>query len=741
MLGTGLAVFVLAGAVLWRFAGDGAAGWWRSALGLPVRVDGPVVLISVDTLRADHLPVYGYRGVATPTIDRLAAEAVVFERAYAHSPQTLPSHASLFTGRLPFQHGVRDNLGFTVKPEELLLAERLKAQGFETAAAVSAYVLRRQVGLDQGFDLYDDQMPPASPEVSIAQVQRDGSKTLEVIERWLSARSTRRMFLFVHLYEPHKPYAPPPRFGQYAPYDGEIAYADELVGRLLQGLKDRRLYDPALIVFVSDHGEGLGDHGEQEHGVFLYDETIRVPLLVKLPGGRSAGRRVRRPVQLTDVTPTILDLVGAQPDPTMHGRSLRPLLEGRTPATPEEGVYAEALYARYHFGWSELYSLTDARYHYIKAPREELYDLATDPDERRNLALERPQVRVAMRAALERLLAGSRLDRPGQVSDEERERLQALGYVGMQVDLEHGSEDEGLADPKDKIAVLEKYRTAVAIAGERRFAEAIALFREILAENPTMADVWQQLGHLQLRAGRFEDAVVTYRRLVELKPQDPNAVLSVATALLRLRRFADARAHAELAVRLADEDAKARATAHEVLARIGLATNDPAMARQHAARAHEADPTLPLPLYVQGRVLHAEGRYAEALPLFLATIEQVRARSLTLNELHFYTADTLARLGRSAEAEAQFREEIRLFPHNARAWASLALLYRSLGRDAECEATVAGLLQAVPTPEGYGLAARVWTIVGEPARAAAVRAEAMRRFAGDPTLARALNVQ
>ena len=342
-----------------------------AALAPPLRVDGPIILISLDTLRADHLPAYGYQHVSTPALDALAADAVLFERAYSHAPQTLPSHASIFSGRLPFEHGVRDNLGFTVRPDERLLPRVLSEHGFATAGIVFSFVLRAEVGIGDGFDLYDSQMPVASPEMSIAQMQRDGAfDSLAVADRWLDSLRSPRLFLFLHLYEPHKPYTPPSRFSQYAPYDGEIAYADEIVGRLLDSLRARGLYESATIIVLSDHGEGLGDHGEQEHGIFVYDEAIRVPLIIKLPGGLAGGRRVSQPVQHIDLLPTILDLIDAPRPDGLRGRSLRPLLEWRERPVPEQYVYSEGLYSRYHFGWSELTALTDAHVRFIRAHPE-----------------------------------------------------------------------------------------------------------------------------------------------------------------------------------------------------------------------------------------------------------------------------------------------------------------------------------------------------------------------------------
>ena len=258
--------------------GLAAVGGWRYARA-SAPVNGPIVVISIDTLRADHLPVYGYRKGHTPAIDELARDGVVFERAYSHSPQTLPAHASLLSGRLPFETGVRDNLGFVIKGTERLLPQLLRERGYATGGIVSAYVLRKETGISQGFDFFDGEMPPGSPERLVGQVKRDGSESEAIAEHWLDSLGSSRAFLFLHLYEPHKPYTPAVRFAELAPYDAQIAYADEIVGRLVRYLKTHQLYDRSTIVLLSDHGEGLGDHGEQEHGLFVYEEAVHVPLI------------------------------------------------------------------------------------------------------------------------------------------------------------------------------------------------------------------------------------------------------------------------------------------------------------------------------------------------------------------------------------------------------------------------------------------------------------------------------
>jgi arylsulfatase A-like enzyme len=716
-------------ALLFAAAAAAGAGWffWRAAQA-PSAHAGPIVIVSIDTLRADRLPLYGYGKVATPAIDALAAGGVVFDQAWAHSPLTLPSHASILTGLLPFEHGVRDNMGFTLGARTPTLASLLAQRGYATAGFISAYVLRRDTGIGAGFAAWDDALPATSPEKATGDVQRDGAQTLAAAEAWLAGRSDPRWLLFLHLYEPHSPYEPPARFSRFTdPYDGEIAYSDELVGRLVDTLKRRGDYDRALIVLLSDHGEGLGDHGEMEHGIFLYAETTRVPLVVKLPGGRQAGRRVAQPVQHIDLLPTILEQVGAPTPAALKGRSLVPAFEGT--AVADAGLYAEALYPRYHFGWSELYALTDARYRFIRAPKDELYDIQEDPGERRSVAAERESTRVAMRQALERLMAGASIDAPAQVSPEAREQLKALGYVGTQAAIGPKTSGDSLPDPKDKVHVLELYRQGLDMVRANRLADATRAFQALAADNPAMTDVLGEVAGLLVRQGRLEEAVDAYKRLVDAAPHDPAAVVSVAQVLVELRRFDEARAQAELALKvLPANEARWRATAHKMLMRIALASNDPAGARAEARRGEEADPSLPLTDLLEGLIDYEAGKFADALPHFETALRRSAGRTFEIPDLHYYVGDCLARLERYAEAEPPLKEEVRLFPSNTRARAGLAMLYRVLGRNEESARASESMLRVSPTAESYETAEKLWTMFGEPGRAAAVRAE--RRAVG-----------
>jgi choline-sulfatase len=704
----GLAVSI---AILLVLAAAGLAMMWRWN---PSPANGPVILISIDTLRADHLPAYGYTKVSTPNIDALAATSTLFERAYSHSPQTLPAHTAILSGELPFETGVRDNIGFTIKPGQWFVQRALHDHGWPTGGFVSAYVLRRATGINQGFDTFDSDLPEASPELSIGQVQRDGALTLAAAEKWLEARAPGKpFFLFLHFYEPHKPYTPPARYAQYLPYDGEIAYADELVGRLTDRLRAMGTYDRATIVLLADHGEGLGDHGEQEHGMFLYQETTHIPLMIKLPG-HYPGRRVATVVQHVDLVPTILDLVGLPKPSNLHGRSLRPLLDG-SGTIQDASVYSEALYSRYHFGWSELYALTDTRYRLIRAPRDELFDLERDPRESNSIVRERPQVHQAMRGALETLIANASIAAPSAVTEEDRQRLSALGYVGSGTNASLTLSGDSLPDPKDKIHVLEKYRRATELAGGLRYPEATVLYRELLAADPDMTDVWLQLAEVYLRQGMTAEAVGAYKEVIQRNPKDPGSLIGAGGGEMRLGHIDEAQKYAELAISVAP------AGAHELLAKIALSRHDRDTAQREAREAQNADPTLPMPLFIEGLLAYNQGHYVEALGPLMQARQKLQGRTLQMNDLNYYIGDSLARLERYPEAEPYFLEEIRVFPHNTRARAGLAMLYRATGRNGESEHAIEELLRVSPTAEGRKLAVQLWTMFGEPEKAQRVR--------------------
>ena len=681
--------------------------------------DWSVLLVSIDTLRADRLPLYGYAAGSTPRLDELAGRGVVFEDAYSHCPLTLPAHASLFTGLLPPRHGVRDNLGFTLGDGHRTLASRFRAAGWRTGAAVSAYVLRRQTGIAQGFELYDDAIESAGAVESLASVQRDGAVAADALGRWIESLGDARFFAFLHLYEPHTPYTPPERFRGRDPYDGEITYADELLGRLLDRVKDR---EGRLVVAVtSDHGEGLGDHGEQEHGNFLYRETVRVPLVLRLPGDARAGARVRGAVAQVDVAATLLDLVGL-PTAGLDGVSLRPQLAGR-PAAPRR-VYSESFYPRYHFGWSELLAVTDDRFRYVYAPRPELFDLSRDPGEKENLAAARPEAAAAMSEWL-RGRAGGGVPAPEEVSAETRERLQALGYVGVG----SGAPAAGpLADPKDRIAAYEDLRRGMALRQSGRDEAAVAAFREVLGDHPEMVDAWEMMGYTLIRLGRTREGIEAVGRALRLDPRRTTAHLALANVYALEGEDGLARGHAAIAAE------REPAQGNEALALLLMERGDLEKAVLHARRSVAADPQRIMSRFVLGVAAQRAARYEDALEEFRkAEAAKLRQRRVVVKNLHANMADCLARLGREAEAEREFRAELEAIPHSEEARVGLAMLYRSQGRDREARASLAGLIASLPrpTPEAYLTVVRAFSALGDLEASREWTARARARFPAD----------
>ena len=408
-----------------------------------------VVIVTLDTTRADYLSAYGAGRVGTPNLDRLAAEGVVFEQAMSVAPLTLPAHCSLFTGLLPPRHGVRDNAGDSLAADHGTLAKVLHARGFETAAFVGSLVLGAGRGLDVGFDVYHDGITKGRP--SIGSLQRPADYVIDEALRWLEGRRDTPFFLWVHLYDPHAPYDPPEPYRtahRDDPYAGEIAFVDAQVGRLVDVLERRRLLDRTALVVLGDHGESLNEHGETGHGIFIYQSVIRVPLIIRLPG--VPPRRVPDLTRIVDVMPTVLDLVAA-PDVTTDGVSLVGAMTGSRRSLDLE-AYSESLYPE-RFGWSALRSLQDGRFKLIDAPRAELYDLQTDPAEQNNIYTQRPALAAVMTSRLSTLTRefASRHDvdddRPTR---ETRERLAALGYIGT-APVALSEAIQPLPDPKDHI--------------------------------------------------------------------------------------------------------------------------------------------------------------------------------------------------------------------------------------------------------------------------------------------------
>ena len=648
----------------------------------PVPADAPVILISIDTLRADHLPAYGYGGVTTPAIDAIRRDGILFSNAWSHCPMTLPSHVSILTGQLPYEHGVRNNIGYRFDAtKHATIASMLRERGYATGAAVSAYVLRGDTGLRQSFDFYDDRTSQQE-NVAAGELSRRGMETVAVAEEWIGRQKDKPFFFLLHLFEPHAPYEPT--------YDSDIASADAAVARLLQFLEQNGIYDRALIVLLSDHGEGLGDHGESEHGVFLYREALHVPLIVKLPASARAGTKVEAPVQLIDVAPTLVA------NAKFSGHSLL------TDLPAERRIYAETLLPRIHFGWSDLRSLAGARDHYIDAPRPELYDYVADPRETRNVLADHRRVYASMKGDMEKHRAA--FTAPSAIDPEDAEKLAALGYIGQT----RSGDDANLPDPKDAIGDLEELRAASAIEHRGDLAAAARAYRTLAEKKPRFADAWLRLATLEERLGRRDAAIEAYRRAITAAPALASDVaVRIGALALQSGRLDEAAQHADLALK------STPGAAHHLLGRIALARRDFATAQREAELAAK-DPEYERPAAVLRAVILVEqSRFEDAL----RTLDAARGTT-PVRDLELTRGDALARMERIDEAIAAFEAEIRSFPQNREAYSRLALLYFAAGRPDEARRTLDRMYAASPDRATALLAAGVAEAAGDPRLAA-----------------------
>lgn len=639
----------------------GTVWWTRTPRPAPLNV----VLITLDTLRADHLGAYGATTVRTPNLDRLASQGVVFDQVMTTAPLTLPAHSSIMTGHFPPRHGVRDNGGFFLGPEQVTLAEILTGQGYQTGATVGAFVLDSKWGLDQGFQAYQDDFDLTNVKaMSLASVKRPGNEVVDLALKWMEGVADQRFFAWLHLYDPHAPYESPEPFrSQYRghPYRGAIAFTDAQVGRVFDFLDQRGLSDNTIVIVTADHGEGLGEHGEETHGFFIYESSMRVPLIVRAPGRDITPRRVTQPVRTVDIMPTVLDLLGVPLPEPVEGASLVPLLTGAARELDRDLVgYGEAMYPLHHYGWSELTAIRSDRYKLIDAPRPELYDLEQDPGELKNLFDERRSVADALLRQLRDRKQQMAADAPAapeteDVDPETRARLAALGYVGSFVATDTGP-DSSRADPKDKIDLFNKMTTArdIAKSGEDPGAAAIAMLREVVAEDPNVIDAWFMLGNEYFKKSQWTDAIAQFSRALELKPDYDLAIINMANAYRRLGRDDAALAGYERYVQIDPKNAYVRYQIGEIY----LDRGDLARAEPEFDAALSIDPKLASAKVATGVIAYERKQFAQA--------EALLREALTLKSdvrlAHFNLALLAEARGDDAAAEAAYRAELTAHP-------------------------------------------------------------------------------
>ena len=502
-----------------------------------------VVVITIDTLRADHLGCYGYKQIETPAIDALAADSTRFERAYTAVPVTLPSHTGIFTGTYPMLSGMHDFAANKLNPTQPTMASVLKDQGYTTGAIIGSAVLDSRFGLNHGFDFYYDHFDFSRlQESNLEEMERPGNVVADVTLDWLAKNYQKKFLLWMHLYDPHYPYHPPEPFAtQYKdrPYDGEIAFADSQVGRLIAFLKAKNLYKNTIIVLSGDHGESLGEHGEQTHGFFIYNSTLHVPLLIHLPG-ETAGKSVAKLVNLADILPTVLATLKIAQPTQVQGENLLPVIEAK--ASDSRSLYAETFLPRLHFNWSELRGVETENYHFIDAPKPELYDLSKDPGETNNLYAQKKAVSDEMQAKLAALIrqysAGQELAQKTGLDPALMERLKSLGYAGFSGG---GGDptitDRSLPDPKDRVQVYELISDAMAESQHGEYADSTEKLRTALKTDPDSISVHYLLGLNYYRLRQFPDAVAEFQRVLKLSPDYTLAVFYLGLAYGRTGDF------------------------------------------------------------------------------------------------------------------------------------------------------------------------------------------------------------
>ena len=602
---------------------------------------GLVVLVTVDTLRADRLGAYGSTAGLTPNLDRFAEHAVRFAAAVTQVPLTLPAHATILTGLHPARHGIRTNDGFQLADVQTL-ADVMRARGYATGAFIGGYPLRASSGLARGFDRYDDDFLKRS-----GGVERPADEVANAATAWIDGHRSQPIFVWLHLFDPHSPYTPPPPFAtKYAasPYDGEIAYTDAALGRLFEQLERRGLLETAAAIVVADHGESLGEHGERTHGTFLYDATVRVPLLVKWP--TAPAHVVEAPVEAADLAPTIAAMAGASL-PAVDGRSLMPLIAGAA-GDPDRPAYTESYYQNVLLGWSPLRAVRTRRWKFIDAPRPELYDLEEDPAERLN----RVDARGALAAGLQRALPAVSEHAPAShaFTGESADRLRALGYVSGATTPTPATR---AVDPKDRTDVWAQIEDGIDRV-ERDPAAARPFFERALAFDPSNGLAMKYLGDASFRTGQLDLARAHYRDALAAGFRHPDVFVNLASIAERQGRPDEARAALEEALHAAPNDA-------DVWNRLGL--------------------------------LHATGGHVEqARDAFAKAISAAPDRP----EPYYNIAMIERRMGNETAAESRLRQALERNPSYAEAYYELATGYLAAGDPQRALDTYRAALEARP---------------------------------------------
>lgn len=699
-----------------------------------------VLLITLDTTRADRLGAYGYANAQTPNLDRLAKDGILFEHCITPSAFTLPSHSTIMTGLYPPQHGVRLNGDAALAQANETLAERLTASGYRTAGFAGAFVLDGRWGLSQGFAHYDDEFHLGKDQrLDLARVQRPANQVVDAALKWLQQESAQPFFAWVHLYDAHTPYAPPEPFRtRFAGslYDGEIAFADSQVGRLLDWIPD-----DTIVVVVGDHGEGLGSHGEDEHGFYIYDYAVRVPLLMRVPD--VSGVRVSQQVRTVDIFPTLLELVTGEKPANIEGRSLEPLIAGEKEETPRY-AYSESMATNLQYGWSALYSLRSDGYKYIDAPRAELYDLTSDPNEATNRLDGLRRVARELRTELTKIREEGERRAPkteeANLDQETVRMLASLGYTsGSNV---KANDAKNLADPKDKIHLFESIGFAANLIANDDYKQAAEVLEIVLNDDPNIPQAQLLLTSAYRKTGRVAEAKSILDAYLKRDPGNVRALIAMAELLAEEGRHAEMVAICKRALAADDQNSRA----YELMADVYMANDDHAQALPLLRKAVGIQPKLSRSRLNLAAALIGAGQLAEAerhlneivkeYPKFplahfhMALLRERQQRPLEARKEYevelanqprsvvarFNLGDLLLRLGDSAGAAEQMRVLIQQEPESARPYLLLGQALLTRGELAEVERLAHAGLDRAKEAElkalGYFLLADVYSRQG-----------------------------
>ncbi len=687
----------------------------------------PIFLISIDTLRADHVSVFNPEAEETKTWERLAGDGIAFLNAYTHIPLTLPSHTTMLTGLIPPHTGVRDNVGFRYEKDYKTLAEWMKEKGKRTAGFVSAIVLHHRTKINRGFDFYEDNIENTTGTLSLGGVQRPGIQTIHLAEDWLDKQKDDNFFLFLHIYEPHSPYNPPEEYRKEGRslYEGEVLYADRLIGDFLDYLKDMGIYEKAMIFLVSDHGEGLKNHGESEHGVFLYIEDIHVPMVLKLPYNQRPFKRTKRPAALSDIFPTICDYFKMRCPHRMDGESLL-----KKENSPRE-VYSESLYGKYHYGWAPQYSLIDGRNHFILSPIREFYELLKDPQEKKNRYGFGKSKK--MERELKAMVSSFQEDMPQKVDPEFLRKLQSLGYVGL-IHQRVKEEGRALPDPKTKIHLLEKLNRAMALGRIGLYRKAAEVLEELLREDPEMEEAISQAARINENAGNYERAIELYKEILRRRPKDLSALIGIGSTYFRMGDYKKALQTLNLIIEI---DPKF-AVAYSLKAMVYYKERKYGLFEKYLKKAMEIKPDLDHIHYLRGlnylRLFSMTRDYSyvgKAKEEFLK-VERKNIRGYV--DLHFNLGVIFEREGNLGKAEEEYRREMKFFPANPKPYVNLALL---LAKEGDLPEAIHVLLigeKLAPVSQTYYLISFYYMRLGNFAAARKWLLKGLEKYPGDQRL-------